>query len=165
MIPPLKASKSGDLIGPILLSTSVKPGGVAASDSMPSQNQTYLLSSLNGSNCLRDVGELVSLDVEHWLLVCREPGLTLGSAALEAEYPREICTVAKLPVYLQDERLRSVDAYEQLRPPARPAGERDLGIVGRLLILLDFYRVRQSGFWSLALKLMWMRERVPDHTA
>ena len=134
-----------NLIGPILaLDLGQKRVGVAASDSMlVSITKHPPLIRSNWKQLLRDVSELVQRLDARTLVI----GLPLsldgsrGSAAREAEYTaRKFARSLKLPVYLQDERLSSVEAEEQLRAAGKtPLETRDLvDCQAAAIILKDF---------------------------
>jgi len=92
---------------------------------------------------LRDVSDLVRrLDAKTVVI-----GLPLsldgtrGSASVEVEYTaRKFAQSLKLPVYLQDERLSSIEAEEQLRAAGKtPLETRDLvDCQAAAIILMDF---------------------------
>ncbi|MGH9960736.1 MAG: Holliday junction resolvase RuvX, partial [Pyrinomonadaceae bacterium] len=92
---------------------------------------------------LRDVGDLVRrLDAKTLVI-----GLPLsldgskGSAAIEAEYNAgKFAQSLKIPVYLQDERLSSVEAEEQLRTAGKTALEMRemIDCQAAAIILMDF---------------------------
>lgn len=139
-----------NLVGPILaLDLGQKRVGVAASDSMLiSITKLPPLMRSNWKQLLRDVSELVRRLDARTLVI----GLPLsldgvrGSAALEAEYTAgKFARSLKLPVYLQDERLSSVEAEEQLRGAGKtPLETRDLvDCQAAAIILLDFIASRQ----------------------
>ncbi|MBA3257214.1 MAG: Holliday junction resolvase RuvX, partial [Pyrinomonadaceae bacterium] len=72
-----------------------------------------------------------------------------GSAALEAEYTAgKFARSLKIPVYLQDERLTSVEAEEQLRAAGNNTLEmRDLvDCQAAALILMDYIARGQQKF-------------------
>jgi putative Holliday junction resolvase len=127
-----QSDKIVNLMGPILaLDLGQKRVGVAASDSMLiSITKLSPLTRSNWKQLIRDVTELVRrLDARTVVI-----GLPLsldgskGSAALEAEYTAgKFARSLKIPVYLQDERLSSVEAKEQLRGAGKTTLEmRDL---------------------------------------
>jgi putative Holliday junction resolvase len=139
------ANQAENQIGPILaLDLGQKRVGVAASDSMLiSITKLQPLMRSNWKQLLRDVSELVRrLDAKTLVI-----GLPLsldgarGSAAVEAEYSAEkFARSLRMPVYLQDERLSSVAAEEQLRLAGKtPVELRDL-VDGQAaaIILSDF---------------------------
>jgi putative pre-16S rRNA nuclease len=140
-----QSDKIANLIGPILaLDLGQKRVGVAASDSMLiSITKLPPLTRSNWKQLLRDVTELVRrLDARTVVI-----GLPLsldgakGSAALEAEYTAgKFAQSLKIPVYLQDERLSSVEAEEQLRGAGKTALEmRELvDCQAAAIILMDF---------------------------
>jgi putative Holliday junction resolvase len=132
-------------IGPILaLDLGQKRIGVAASDSMLiSINKLPPLMRSNWKQLLRDVSELVRRLDARTLVI----GLPLsldgarGSAAVEAEYAAgKFARSLRIPVYLQDERLSSVTAEEQLRTAGKTLLEmRDLvDCQAAAIILMDF---------------------------
>jgi putative holliday junction resolvase len=132
-------------IGPILaLDLGQKRIGVAASDSLLiSITKLPPLMRTNWKQLLRDVTELVRRLDARTLVI----GLPLsldgarGSAALEAEYSAgKFARSLKIPVYLQDERLSSVAAEEQLRAAGKsPLEMRDLvDCQAAAIILMDF---------------------------
>jgi putative holliday junction resolvase len=132
-------------IGPILaLDLGQKRVGVAASDSMLiSITKLAPLVRSNWKQLLSDVSDLVRRLDARTLVI----GLPLsldgarGSAAREAEYTaRKFARSLKLPVYLQDERLSSVEAEEQLRTAGKtPLEMRDLvDCQAAAIILMDF---------------------------
>ena len=133
------------LIGPILaLDLGQKRVGVAASDSMLiSITKFPPLIRSNWKQLLRDVRELVRRLDARTLVI----GLPLsldgsrGSAALEAENSAgKFARSLRIPVYLQDERLSSVEAEEQLRAAGKtPVEVRDLvDCQAAAIILRDF---------------------------
>ena len=137
--------KIANLVGPILaLDLGQKRVGVAASDSMLiSITKLPPLTRSNWKQLLRDVGELVRRLDARTLVI----GLPLsldgnkGPAALKAEYTAgKFAQSLKIPVYLQDERLSSVEAEEQLRAAGKTALEmRDLiDCQAAAIILMDF---------------------------
>lgn len=137
--------KAEHLIGPIVaLDLGQRRVGVAASDSMLI-SITKLAPLLRSSwkQLLRDVTEVVRrLDAK--ILVIGLP-LRLdgsrGSAAVEAEYNAwKFSRSMSIPVYLQDERLTSVEAEAQLRAAGNSNFEmRDLvDSQAAAIILLDF---------------------------
>ncbi len=137
--------KIENLTGPIVaLDLGRKRVGVAASDSMLiSITKLTPLTRSNWKQLLRDVTELV-LRLDARTLVIGLP-LSLdgsrGSAALEAEYTAgKFAQTLKMPVYLQDERLTSVEAEEQLRAAGNTTLEmRDLiDCQAAAIILRDF---------------------------
>jgi putative pre-16S rRNA nuclease len=140
-----QSDKIANLTGPILaLDLGQKRVGVAASDSMLiSITKLPPLTRSNWKQLLRDVTELVRrLDARTVVI-----GLPLsldgakGSAALEAEYTAgKFARSLKIPVYLQDERLSSVEAEEQLRGAGKTTLEmRDLvDCQAAAIILMDF---------------------------
>lgn len=106
--------------GPILaLDLGQKRVGVAASDSMLiSITKLPPLRRSSWKQLLRDVSELVRRLDARTLVIGLPLSLdgTRGSAALEAEYSAgKFARSLQIPVYLQDERLSSVEAEEQLR--------------------------------------------------
>ncbi|MCM3874535.1 MAG: Holliday junction resolvase RuvX [Pyrinomonadaceae bacterium] len=132
-------------IGPILaLDLGHKRVGVAASDAMLiSITKLPPLMRSNWKQLLRDVTELVRRLDARTLVI----GLPLsldgarGSAALEAEYSAvKFARSLGIPVYLQDERLSSVEAEEQLRAAGKTRLEmRDLvDCQAAAIILMDF---------------------------
>jgi putative pre-16S rRNA nuclease len=132
-------------IGPILaLDLGKKRVGVAASDSMLiSITKLPPLRRSNWKQLLLDVSEIVRRLDARTLVI----GLPLsmdgvrGSAAVEAEYSAEkFAKSLRLPVYLQDERLSSVEAEEQLRAAGKtPIEMRDLvDCQAAAIILRDF---------------------------
>jgi len=137
-------------IGPILaLDLGQKRVGVAVSDSMLiSITKLPPLMRSNWKQLLSDVSELVHRLDARTLVI----GLPLsldgsrGSAALEAEYTAgKFAKSLKLPVYLQDERLSSVEAEEQLRSASKtPLEMRSLvDCQAAAIILTDFVASRQ----------------------
>lgn len=140
-----QSDKTENLLGPIVaLDLGQKRVGVAASDSMLiSITKLAPLKRSNWKQLLRDVSELVrSLDARTLVI-----GLPLsldgarGSAALEAENAAgKFARSLKIPVYLQDERLSSVEAEEQLRAAGKTTLEmRDLvDCQAAAIILMDF---------------------------
>jgi putative holliday junction resolvase len=134
-----------NLTGPIVaLDLGQKRVGVAASDSMLiSITKLPPLNRSNWKQLLRDVSDLVRhLDARTLVI-----GLPLsldgarGSAALEAEYTAgKFARSLKIPVYMQDERLSSVEAEEQLRAAGKTAQQmRDLvDCQAAAIILRDF---------------------------
>ena len=133
------------LIGPILaLDLGQKRVGVAASDSMLiSITKLPPLLRSNWKQLLRDVSELVSRLDARTLVIGLPLSLdgTRGSAALEAEYSAgKFAKSLRIPVYLQDERLSSVEAEEQLRAAGKTSLEmRDLvDCQAAAIILVDF---------------------------
>lgn len=140
-----QSDKVANLVGPILaLDLGQKRVGVAASDSMLiSITKLPPLTRSNWKQLLSDVGELVRRLDARTLVI----GLPLsldgakGPAALEAEYTAgKFAQSLKIPVYLQDERLSSVEAEEQLRAAGKTALEtRDLiDCQAAAIILMDF---------------------------
>jgi putative Holliday junction resolvase len=132
-------------IGPILaLDLGQKRIGVAASDSMLiSITKLPPLPRSNWKQLLRDVTDIVRRLDARTLVI----GLPLsldgakGSAALEAEYTAgKFAKSLKIPVYLQDERLTSFEAEEQLRAAGISTPERrDLvDSQAAAIILMDF---------------------------
>jgi putative Holliday junction resolvase len=142
MSPPDKAE---NLIGPIVaLDLGQKRVGIAASDSMLiSITKLPPLTRSSWKQLLRDVSEVVSrLDARTLVvgLPLRLDG-TRGSAALEAEFTAgKFARSLKIPVYLQDERLSSVEAEEQLRAAGKTTVEmQDLvDCQAAAIILMDF---------------------------
>ncbi|MFN2512876.1 MAG: Holliday junction resolvase RuvX [Pyrinomonadaceae bacterium] len=137
--------KAENLIGPIVaLDLGQKRVGVAASDSLLiSITKLAPLTRTNWKQLLSDVGELVRRLDARTLVI----GLPLrldgakGSAALEAEGAAgKFARSLKIPVYLQDERLSSVEAEEQLRAAGKTISEmRDLvDCQAAAIILRDF---------------------------
>lgn len=133
------------LIGPILaLDLGQKRVGVAASDSMLiSISKLPPLIRSNWKQLLRDVSELVRRLDARTLVIGLPLSLdgTRGSAALEAEYSAgKFARSLRIPVYLQDERLSSVEAEEQLRAAGKtPLERRDLvDCQAAAIILMDF---------------------------
>ncbi len=134
-----------NLAGPIVvLDLGQKRVGVAASDSMLiSITKLAPLTRSNWKQLLRDVTELVRrLDAKTLVI-----GLPLsldgarGSAALEVEYTAgKFARSLKIPVYLQDERLTSVAAEEQLRAAGKTPPEMLdlLDCQAAAIILMDF---------------------------
>ena len=134
-----------NLNGPVLaLDLGQKRVGVAASDSMLiSITKLDPLPRTNWKQLLRDVTEIVRrLDAKTLVI-----GLPLsldgakGSAAREAEYTAEkFARSLEIPVFLQDERLTSVEAEEQLRDAGITSLEmRDLvDCQAAAIILMDF---------------------------
>ena len=140
-----QSDKIENLAGPIVaLDLGQKRVGVAASDSMLiSITKLAPLTRSNWKQLLRDVTELVRRLDARTLVI----GLPLsldgarGSAALEAEYTAsKFARSLKIPVYLQDERLTSVEAEQQLRAAGNTTLEmRDLvDCQAAAIILLDF---------------------------
>jgi len=134
-----------NLNGPILaLDLGQKRVGVATSDSMLiSITKLPPLMRSNWKQLLRDVSELVRRLDARTLVI----GLPLsldggkGSAALEAEYSAgKFARSLRIPVYLQDERLSSVEAEEQLRAAGKtPLEVRELvDCQAAAIILRDF---------------------------
>ncbi|MDQ3666831.1 MAG: Holliday junction resolvase RuvX [Acidobacteriota bacterium] len=139
-----------NLVGPIVaLDLGRKRVGVAASDSMLiSITKLAPMRRSNWKRLLRDVTELV-LHLDAKILVIGLP-LSLdggrGSAALEAEYTAgKFARSLKIPVYLQDERLTSVEAEEHLRAAGTTNPEmRDLvDCQAAAIILWDFIAAGQ----------------------
>ncbi len=139
------SDKAENLIGPIVaLDFGQKRVGVAASDSLLiSITKLAPLTRTNWKQLLSDVGELVRRLDARTLVI----GLPLrldgakGSAALEAEDAAgKFARSLKIPVYLQDERLSSVQAEEQLRAAGKSISEiRDLvDCQAAAIILRDF---------------------------
>lgn len=142
--------KAENLSGPIVaLDLGHKRVGVAASDSMLiSITKLPTLTRSNWKQLLRDVSDLVR-DLDARTLVIGLP-LSMdgarGSAALEAEYTAgKFARSLKIPVYMQDERLSSVEAEEQLRAAGKTTQEmRDLvDCQAAAIILMDFIAERQ----------------------
>lgn len=142
--------KAKNLTGPIVaLDLGQKRVGVAASDSMLiSITKLPTLTRSNWKQLLRDVSDLVR-DLDARTLVIGLP-LSMdgarGSAALEAEYTAgKFARSLKIPVYMQDERLSSVEAEEQLRAAGKTLLEvRDLvDCQAAAIILMDFIAERQ----------------------
>jgi putative Holliday junction resolvase len=140
-----RSDKAENLIGPIVaLDLGQKRVGVAASDALLiSITKLAPLTRSNWKQLLRDVGDLVRRLDARTLVI----GLPLrldgakGSAALEAEdAARKFARSLKMPVYLQDERLSSIEAEEQLRAAGKTASEmRDLvDCQSAAIILRDF---------------------------
>jgi len=140
-----QSDKAANLIGPIVaLDLGQKRVGVAASDSLLiSITKLGPLTRTNWKQLLSDVGELVRRLDARTLVI----GLPLrldgarGSAALEAEDAAgKFARSLKIPVYLQDERLSSVQAEEQLRAAGKSISEiRDLvDCQAAAIILRDF---------------------------
>jgi putative Holliday junction resolvase len=132
-------------MGPILaLDLGQKRVGVAASDSMLiSITKLPPLIRSNWKQLLRDVSELVRRLDARTLVIGLPLSLdgTRGSAALEAEYSAgKFARSLRVPVYLQDERLSSVEAEEQLRVAGKtPLEMRDLvDCQAAAIILMDF---------------------------
>src|SRR5688572_33056795 len=123
-----QSDKAQNLRGPILaLDLGQKRVGVASSDSMLISITKHLpLIRSNWKQLLLDVSELVrGLDAQSVVI-----GLPLsmdgtrGSAALETESSaRKFAQSLGIPVYLQDERLSSVEAEEQLRSAGKSQNE------------------------------------------
>ena len=145
-----QSAKVENLIGPILaLDLGQKRVGVAASDSMLiSITKLSPLTRSNWKQLLRDVSELVRRLDARTLVI----GLPLsfdgarGSAALETEYTAgKFARSLKIPVYLQDERLSSVEAEEQLRDVGKSTLEmKDLiDCQAAAIILMDFIAGRE----------------------
>jgi putative Holliday junction resolvase len=146
---PLKVDnlKVEHLIGPIVaLDLGQKRVGVAVSDSMLiSITKLGPLPRTNWKQLLRDVIEVVRrLDAKTLVI-----GLPLsmdgskGSAAVEAEYTAgKFARSLSIPVYLQDERLTSVEAEEQLRTAGSSVVEmRDMvDCQAAAIILMDFIK-------------------------
>ncbi len=141
-----------NLSGPIVaLDLGQKRVGVAASDSMLiSITKLAPLTRSNWKQLLRDVTELVRRLDARTLVI----GLPLsldgarGSAAREAEYTAtKFAQSLKIPVYLQDERLTSVEAEEQLRAAGNSTLEiRNLvDCQAAAIILMDFIAGGQPG--------------------
>jgi putative holliday junction resolvase len=131
--------------GPVLaLDLGQKRIGVAASDSMLiSITKLAPLPRSNWKQLLRDVTELVRRLDAQTLVIGLPLGLegSRGSAALEAENTaRKFATSLKIPVYLQDERLTSFEAEEQLRAAGISALERQdlVDCQAAAIILMDF---------------------------
>ncbi|CAN5493428.1 MAG: Holliday junction resolvase RuvX [Pyrinomonadaceae bacterium] len=144
--------KIENLVGPIVaLDLGQNRVGVAASDSLLiSISKLAPLTRTNWKQLLRDVVELVGrLDAKTLVI-----GLPLcldgirGSAALEAEYTAgKFALSLKIPVYLQDERLSSVEAEVELRAAGKtPVEIRDLvDCQAAAIILRDFIAGGQPG--------------------
>jgi putative Holliday junction resolvase len=146
---PLKVDnqKVEHLIGPIVaLDLGQRRVGVAVSDSMLiSITKLDPLPRTNWKQLLRDVIEVVRrLDAKTLVI-----GLPLsmdgskGSAAVEAEYTAgKFARSLTIPVYLQDERLTSVEAEEQLRTAGSSVVEmRDMvDCQAAAIILMDFIK-------------------------
>jgi putative Holliday junction resolvase len=146
---PLKVDnqKVEHLIGPIVaLDLGQRRVGVAVSDSMLiSITKLDPLPRTNWKQLLRDVIEVVRrLDAKTLVI-----GLPLsmdgskGSAAVEAEYTAgKFARSLTIPVYLQDERLTSVEAEEQLRAAGSSVVEmRDMvDCQAAAIILMDFIK-------------------------
>jgi putative Holliday junction resolvase len=139
------SGKAANLIGPIVaLDLGQKRVGVAASDALLiSITKLAPLARSNWKQLLRDVGEIVRRLDARTLVI----GLPLrldggkGSAALAAEdAARKFARSLKIPVYLQDESLSSVEAEEQLREAGKtPSERRDLvDCQAAAIILRDF---------------------------
>lgn len=139
------SNKPENLIGPIVaLDLGQKRVGVAASDALLiSITKLAPLTRSNWKQLLRDVGELVRRLDARTLVI----GLPLrldgarGSAALEAEDAAgKFARSLKIPVYLQDERLTSVEAEQQLRAAGKTTADmRDLvDCQAAAIILRDF---------------------------
>jgi len=138
------------LIGPILaLDLGQKRVGVAVSDAMLiSITKHPPIARSNWKQLLRDVSNLINrLDAKTLVI-----GLPLsldgarGSAAQEAEYAAgKFARSLNLPVYLQDERLTSVEAEEQLRSFGKSPLEIDFLIdcQAAAIILMDFLSAEQ----------------------
>lgn len=137
--------KVENIIGPILaLDLGQKRVGVAASDSLLiSITKLAPLKRSNWKQLLRDVGELIRRLDARTLVI----GLPLrldgarGSAAMEAEAAAvKFARSLKIPVYLQDERLSSVEAEEHLRAAGKTISQmRDLvDCQAAAIILRDF---------------------------
>ena len=140
-----------NLTGPIVaLDLGQKRVGVATSDSMLiSITKLPPLTRSNWKRLLLDVGELVR-DLDASTLVI---GLPLnmdgsrGSAAIEAEYTAgKFARSLKIPVYLQDERLSSMEAEEQLRAAGKttPEVRAMVDCQAAAIILMDFIAGGQS---------------------
>ncbi len=134
-----------NIIGPVLaLDLGQKRVGVAASDSLLiSITKLAPLTRSNWKQLLRDVGELVRRLDARTLVVGWPLKLdgARGSAALEAEAAAgKFARSLTIPVYLQDERLSSVEAEEQLRAAGKTTSEmRDLvDCQAAAIILRDF---------------------------
>ena len=115
-------------IGPILaLDLGQKRVGVAASDSMLiSITKHAPLKRSNWKQLLRQVSELVRHLDARTLVIGLPLSMdgTRGSAAREAEYTAgKFARSLGIPVYLQDERLSSVEAEEQLRAAGKTPQE------------------------------------------
>lgn len=140
-----RSDKTESITGPVVaLDLGQKRVGVAASDSMLiSITKLRPLARSSWKQLLRDVMDLVRhLDARTLVI-----GLPLnmdgarGSAALEAEYAaRKFARSLNIPVYMQDERLTSVAAEDQLRAAGKTTLE-----IGDLvdcqaaaIILMDF---------------------------
>jgi putative Holliday junction resolvase len=145
-----QSDKVEDLIGPIIaLDLGQKRVGVAASDSiLISITKLPPLTRSNWKQLLRDVSELVRGLDARTLVIGLPLSLdgTRGSSALEAEYTAgKFARSLKIPVYLQDERLSSMEAEEQLRDAGKtPLEMRDLvDSQAAAIILMDFIAERQ----------------------
>lgn len=137
--------KSENLIGPLVaLDLGEKRVGVAISDSMLiSITKLAPLPRSSWKQLLLDVSELVrGLDARTLVI-----GLPLsldgsrGSAALQAEYTAgKFARSLTIPVYLQDERLSSVEAEEQLRAAGKSGLEMQdlIDSQAAAIILKDF---------------------------
>lgn len=134
-----------NVVGPVLaLDLGLKRVGIASSDSMLiSITKLPPITRSNWKQLLRDVSELIRRLDARTLVI----GLPLsldgakGSAAIEAEYTaNKFARSLNIPVYLEDERLSSVEAEEQLRA----AGKATLEIADLIdsqaaaIILRDF---------------------------
>lgn len=140
-----QASEKVRLLGPILaLDLGQKRVGVAVSDSLLiSLTRLTPLRRSNWKQLLLDVARLVK-DFDAQTLVIGFPlGLdgNRGSAAVAAERMAEkFARSLRIPVYLQDERLTSVEAKEQLRAEGHnPKEIRELvDSQAAVIILADF---------------------------
>ena len=142
--------KAENPIGPIVaLDLGQKRVGVAISDSMLiSITKLAPLPRSNWKQLLSDVSELLRRLDARTLVI----GLPLsldgskGSAAIQAEYTAgKFARSLKIPVYLQDERLSSIEAEEQLRAAGKTTREmRDLiDCQAAAIILRDFMAEEQ----------------------
>jgi putative Holliday junction resolvase len=137
--------KKENLAGPILaLDLGQKRVGVAVSDSrLVSITRLSPLDRTNWKQLLRDVTELSRRFDARTLVIGLPLSLdgTPGSAALEVQRTAvKFARSLAMPVYLQDERLTSVEAEEQLRTAGYGADEIRRRVDGQAaaIILADF---------------------------
>jgi putative Holliday junction resolvase len=142
----MKSNDVPDLIhAPVLaLDIGTKRVGVAVSDSLSiSINRLDAIQRTNWKQLLRDV-EKLALRFDAKTLVIGLPlklNGSLGDAALATrETALKFARSLKLPVYLQDERLSSVEAEQNLRDAGIPVSElgKRVDSEAAALILRDF---------------------------
>lgn len=140
-----------NLVGPILaLDLGQRRVGVALSDSsLISITKLPVLARSNWKRLLNDVTELLRRFDARSLVIGLPLNLdgTEGSAALEARRTAQKFALSlDMPVYLQDERLTSREAEDQLRAAGFAANEIPRLVDGQsaALILADFMAAGQQ---------------------